>query len=66
MGGDCGIFVLKWIELMAQKKSIVEMTKSKPSQFKTQMAWELCEFTVLDAKDFAAKITDKSKKRKTS
>ena len=60
MGGDYGIFVLKWMELMAHKKSIVEMTQSKPSQFRTRMTWEFHGFAILDAKDFA----NKSKKRK--
>ena len=65
-GGDCGIFVLKWMELMAHKKSIVEITQSKASQFRTRMAWELYGFVVLDVKDFIIKIADKSKKRKNN
>lgn len=58
-GGDCGIFVLKWMELMAHNKPIVEMTQSRASRFRTRMAWELFAFAVLDAKDFAAKINKK-------
>ena len=52
------------MELMAHNQPIVEMTQSKASQFRTRMAWELYGFEVLDAKDFAANIADKSKKRK--
>jgi len=53
---DYGIFILKWMELMAQYISIHEMTQERAAEFRTQMVVELYIFTVMEAKDFTVEI----------
>lgn len=53
-GGDCGIFVLKWMELMAHNVSIKEMTQGHAELYRYHMVVDLYAFAVLDALEFAA------------